>query len=263
MCLNGWGGKLANRLLPYVEAVSPDVLCLQEVSHTPGCPRAWLTYRDGDQVLEQRANFLAEVAAALPAYTATFCPAERGLLWDGDDPVWSLWGIATFVSSSLAVIGQAQDFVHGSFSPDGFSEHPRPRSAHAVRVHEFETGRTITIAHMHGLRIPGDKSDNPERLAQAERFAGLITRTARNGDLIVACGDFNVEPQSVTFDVLGRIGLTDLVTTRGFAGTRTSFYEKPGRFADYMLVGAGVDIVGFDAVDQPEVSDHMPLLLQI
>jgi hypothetical protein len=31
MCLNGWGGRLDERLIPYPREVSPDTLCLQEV----------------------------------------------------------------------------------------------------------------------------------------------------------------------------------------------------------------------------------------
>jgi endonuclease/exonuclease/phosphatase family metal-dependent hydrolase len=77
------------------------------------------------------------------------------------------------------------------------------------------------------------------------------------------CGDFNVEPGSETFDVLAKIGLTDLVTTRGFEGTRSSHYGKPGRFADYMLVNKNVGVRDFAVVTEPEVSDHCPLTLEI
>ncbi len=35
MCLNGWGGKLYDVLQPYLAEVPPDVLCLQEVVHSP------------------------------------------------------------------------------------------------------------------------------------------------------------------------------------------------------------------------------------
>jgi exonuclease III len=35
MCLNGWGGKLDDHLPNYLRETSPDVLCLQEVVHTP------------------------------------------------------------------------------------------------------------------------------------------------------------------------------------------------------------------------------------
>jgi endonuclease/exonuclease/phosphatase family metal-dependent hydrolase len=82
-------------------------------------------------------------------------------------------------------------------------------------------------------------------------------------DPLVVCGDFNVEPDSETFDVLKKLGLTDLVTSRGFTDTRTSHYQKPGRFADYMLVNTSVEVVSFQVVEQPEISDHRPLILEI
>ena len=63
--------------------------------------------------------------------------------------------------------------------------------------------------------------------------------------------------------VLKKIGLTDLVTTRGFESTRNSQYKKPGRFADYMLVSDPLLGARFDVVHDPEVSDHCPLLLEI
>ena len=84
MCLNGWGGKLHDLLIPYLHASSPDILCLQEVVHTPSCDQDWLTYYDGDHILPQRANFFRDVAAALPDHLAVFCPASQGALWDGD-----------------------------------------------------------------------------------------------------------------------------------------------------------------------------------
>ncbi|WP_309083189.1 endonuclease/exonuclease/phosphatase family protein [Chelativorans sp.] len=263
MCLNGWGGRLHDRLIPYLEAASPDVLCLQEVVHTPAASREWLTYRDGDHVLPQRADFFREVAAALPDHVATFCPAAQGVLWDGEEPVPSQWGLATFVRVGFPIIGQVQAFVHKTFSPDGYGDHPRPRNAHILRIFDFEKNRTVLIAHMHGLRDLKGKMDTPERLAQAHRFAGLIKGAAEERDQIVACGDFNVEPDSRTFEVLGVAGLKELVTAGNFTGTRTSHYKKAGRFADYMLVGAAVDVLGFDVVEEPEVSDHRPLLLEI
>ena len=78
------------------------------------------------------------------------------------------------------------------------------------------------IAHMHGLRDLRGKMDTPERFDQAHRFAALVRSVAELNDRIVICGDFNVEPDSQTFDVLAEFGLTELVTERGFSGTRSS-----------------------------------------
>ena len=103
----------------------------------------------------------------------------------------------------------------------------------------------------------------PERAAQAERLAELVRRTASSNDALVVCGDFNVEPGSRTFEILGQLGLVDLVTTRGFESTRTSHYAKPGRFADYLLVNERVAVADFTVVKEPEVSDHCPLVLEL
>lgn len=263
MSLNGWGGKLHEPLISYLQAERPDVLCLQEVVHSPQATKDWLIYRDGDHSLPQRANFFHDVAMALPDHVATFCPAAQGTLSDGDAEVPSQWGVATFVHMSLPVTAQAQGFVHKSFSAHGYGTHPRSRCAHAIRIYDYPRDRAVCIGHMHGLRDLGGKMDTPERLAQARKLAQLVMRVAEPGDPLVVCGDFNVEPGSETFAVLAEIGLTDLVTTRGFKGTRSSHYLKPGKYADYMLVSPHVEVRDFAVVIEPEVSDHCPLVLEI
>ncbi len=263
MCLNGWGGTLHQELVEYVSAEQPDVLCLQEVVHTPTAEKDWMTYRDGDHILPQRTRFFADVASVLPDHIGVFCPAAQGVLWDEDVSVPSQWGLATFVRSSIPIIGQIQGFVHKGFSPNGFGDHPRSRSAHAVRLFDFERGWPITIAHMHGLRDLEGKHDTPERRDQAIRLRGLVRQVAEPEDRIVICGDFNVEPDSETFDIFAEDGLTDLIQARGVTSTRTSHYKKPLRFADYMLTNRTLEILDFTVVTDPEVSDHCPLLLEV
>lgn len=63
--------------------------------------------------------------------------------------------------------------------------------------------------------------------------------------------------------MLAEDGLTELVTARGFEGTRTSYYEKPGRFADYLCVNRADEVLHFDVIRDPEVSDHCPLALRL
>ncbi|MCM2438713.1 endonuclease/exonuclease/phosphatase family protein [Agrobacterium vitis] len=261
MCLNGWGGKLHKELLPYVATTAPDVLCLQEVVHSPASEKDWLTYRDDDHVLPQRANFFRDVASVLPDHVAIFCPAAQGVLWDGDQSIPSQWGLATFVHHSLPIIGQAQGFVHKDYSHVGYGEHPRSRNAHGIRVYDYDASRSVSVTHMHGLRDLNGKMDTPERFDQAQRLLDLSRQVSQPGDLMVVCGDFNVEPNSETLAVLGAGGLSELVTRRGFQSTRTSHYKKASRFADYMLVSREAAVRGFDVVHDPEVSDHCPLVL--
>jgi endonuclease/exonuclease/phosphatase family metal-dependent hydrolase len=263
ICLNGWGGRLHDAIADYVRRAEPDVLCLQEVVHTPASDKDWLDYRDGDHVLPQRANFFRDIAEALPDHVAIFCPAAQGDLWDGGRAIPSQWGLATFVRRNFPVIGQIQAFVHKGFSPGGYGDHPRSRNAHAVRLYDYERGWPISVIHTHGLRDLAGKLDTPERIAQADRLADLTRSIAEPGDRVVLCGDFNVEPDSETFAILAEAGLKDLVTGRGYTGTRTSHYAKPGRFADYMLVNDLVEPRRFEVVADPEVSDHCPLLLEL
>lgn len=263
ICLNGWGGKMHDALLLYLKHEQPDILCLQEVVHSPATSEPELTYRDGDHVLPQRANFFGDVCAVLPAHTASFCPAAQGVLWDGDTPVPSQWGLATFVSRDRPVIGQAQGFVHKSYGTDGYGDHPRSRSAHVVRVHDHETGRGVTVGHMHGLRDLRGKMDTAERKAQARAMLALFDSVVQEDDIVVICGDFNVEPDSETLALMRQAGFEELVTSRGFPGTRTAQYLKPGRFADYMLVRGYDGTAEFDVIYTPEVSDHCPLVLTL
>lgn len=263
LSLNVWGGMRHAPLLDYLAAVDADVYCLQEVPRAISARSEWLTYRDGAVELQQRANLYREIAAALPGHDGFFAPAMRGALMDGDRPCWQEFGLATFVRQDIAVIGQALDFVHGTFSPHDFGPHPRPRNAHALRLYDYKADRAFTVAQFHGLRTEDGKGDTPDRDAQAEALIALIERLHRQDEALVLCGDFNLLPESRTFKTLTRLDLTDLVTTRGFTDTRTSLYKKPGRYADYMLVNAAVQVADFTVVETPEVSDHRPLLLTI
>jgi len=261
LCLNAWGGVLHEALMPWIAGLGADVLCLQEVVHTPGASKEWLEYRDGAHILPQRARMFDELRAALPGHAALFSPAGSGLLWDGDRPVPSHFGLACFVHETIPVIGQTTGFVHGAYSDRDYGAHPRPRNAMALRL--WAGGRPWVVAQMHGLRDKAaGKGDTPERAAQAERFAGLIEGLAEPGDATVACGDFNILPDSQTLRRLERLGLRDLVTGGGFAGTRTARYTKPDRFADYLMVNDRVPVRRFDVLRTPEVSDHCPLWLE-
>ena len=263
VCLNVWGGKLADDLLPWLAESQPDILCLQEVTHTPLSDQSILYYSDGNAELLQRANLFSEIKVVLPRHFAMFCPSAEGSLWHGDTEVASQFGIATFVRSDLAIVAQAQAFVHKSYEPGGFGAHPRARNVHVIRVFESSNQRSITVAHMHGLYDPKGKMDTPERLTQVNQLRALIKTIAEPADIQIVCGDFNVLPESETLRMLRDYGLTELVTSRGFQSTRTSHYPKPGKFADYMLVNNVAAIKSFDVIYNPEVSDHCPLVLEI
>ncbi len=131
-----------------------------------------------------------------------------------------------------------------------------------MRIFDDARGRFVSILHMHGLRDLAGKMDTQERRAQAERFAKMACQLRGEGDDLVLCGDFNVERDSETLTLLEGLGLRELVTTRGYDGTRNSLYPKPGRFADYMMVSDALQDAAFEVIYEPEVSDHCPLILR-
>ncbi|WP_306910254.1 endonuclease/exonuclease/phosphatase family protein [Rhizobium mesoamericanum] len=261
--LNAWGGKLHAPLIPYLAEIDADVLCLQEITRSVTVSSDWLVYRDGSHILPQRANLFAEIKAVLPTHDAFFAPTARGELFEGETSVMSEFGLATFVHQSCPIIGQAMDFVHGDFSDKGYGPHPRARNAQCLRLFDYRADRPITVAQLHGLRDLAGKQDTPARRGQADALVALIRRIWRESEPLVVCGDFNVLPDSVMFEALAELGLTDLVTSRGYEDTRTSHYTKEGRYADYVLVTANVDVAAFDVVEQPEISDHRALVLEI
>ncbi|MGL5010455.1 MAG: endonuclease/exonuclease/phosphatase family protein, partial [Paracoccaceae bacterium] len=223
----------------------------------------WLVYADAERRLDQRTDLLADVSALLPrGYQAFFAPAMRGPLTDAHGAAFaSEFGNAIWVAQPLAVMAYMHRFVHGTYRPDGWGAPPVPRPIQVMRLHDPASMRAFVLAHLHGLRDPAGKGDTPDRALQAQAVLAAIAAVHRAGDPVILCGDLNLLPDSATFAALATIGLTDLVTTRGHSDTRTSFYAKPQRFADYICVTPDVRVLNFAVPAQPEVSDHRPLIL--
>ncbi|WP_179381768.1 endonuclease/exonuclease/phosphatase family protein [Jannaschia marina] len=262
--LNAWGGRCWPALDRWLAVERPDVVCLQEVTRAPLRAPPWLSYRDAYRQLDQRSDLFADVSKALPSHQPWFAAAARGPLTDTNGRDWkSEHGIACWVAPHLAVTERIQGFVHGRFRRDGWGEEPVPRTMQVMRIEEPLSGQSLVVGHFHGLRDPEGKGDTPARARQAKRALALVEGLAGQGEGVVLGGDFNVLPGSETFDILGEGGLRDLVTAHGIEDTRTELYQKPVRFADYMLVNAAVDVQGFTAPAEPLLSDHRPLILEV
>lgn len=259
--VNTWGGRIFDPLAGWLGTVGADVLCLQEVTRTPR-RTGWVRYANGENAFPQRANLLADVRQVLPAHQAIFVAAESGPVLDPSGGRHRQdFGIATLVDEHLPLVGLDTAFVHGSFTDhDSWPSTIAPRAALAVRVLDRTTGRRVAVIQLHGLRDPSGKHDTAERRAQARRLAELVQRSQRDADLTVVCGDLNLLPDSETFQILGELGLVDLV---GTADTRTSHYPKPVRHADYALVSDPSAVTRFAILAEPEVSDHRALLLEL
>lgn len=259
MSVNTWGGALADELLAWLPRSGADVVCLQEVTRTPGAA-GWTRFDDGERSLPQRANLLADVCRALPRHQAVFIANDAGPVTDRAGARRRQdFGLATLVGEELPMTGVDSAFVHGRFTDHAeWTVADRPRAALAVRTVDRATGRPVRVIQAHGLRDPAGKGDTPARRAQAQRLAELAS--SEPDGLTVLCGDLNLLPDSETFDVLAGAGLTDLV---GKEDTRTSHYPKPVRHASYLLVSDVAAVRRFEVLAEPEVSDHRVLLLEV
>ena len=77
----------------------------------------------------------------------------------------------------------------------------------------------------------------------------------------VMCGDFNLLPNTQSIKKLEDFGLRNLIKENNITSTRTSFYTKTEKFADYALLSDEIDIKDFKVLPD-EVSDHSPLYLE-
>jgi endonuclease/exonuclease/phosphatase family metal-dependent hydrolase len=260
--LNAWGGAVFDELAAWLPGTGADVVCLQEVTRTPG-GSGWMEYRDAERTLPQRADLFDDVRALLPRHQAMFVANDAGPVVDDRGAVHRQdFGIAVFVHDTFPVIGGEASFVHGTFTDqaEGWAASGRSRIAQGVRLLDRGAGRAVTVVHLHGLRDAAGKHDTPERLQQAHRLAAVVERVRGDGDVVVVCGDLNLLPDSETFAVLAGVGLRDLV---GDADTRTSRYPKPSRHASYLLVSDPDVVRSFEVVTTPEVSDHRPLVVDL
>lgn len=251
-----------DELARWLETSRADILCLQEVTHTAAAD-GWTRFDDADRSLPQRANLLSDIRSLLPHHHGLFTVSDAGPVRDHTGRSHQQdFGLAAFVAESLPIVGIRSAFVHGAYVEHRgrWPNDGRPRAAQAVRVFDRQAQRFVTVVHMHGLRDPRGKADTPARRAQAKRLADLVTDAREDGDLTVVCGDFNLLPDSETFQVLTGLGLVDLVRD---ADTRTSRYAKPVRHAGYLLVSEPSAVRRFEIVAEPEVSDHRALMLDL
>ncbi|MDA0353047.1 MAG: endonuclease/exonuclease/phosphatase family protein [Chloroflexi bacterium] len=259
--VNAWGGAMFDALVEWLPTCRADVLCFQEVTRTPGL-RGWTSFDDTERQLPQRANLFDDLRDALPDHQGFFVASDAGPVMDGDGHQHRQdFGLAIFISQQIPVIGQAAAFVHGDFvDHEVWATTDRPRVAQAVRLVDRAADRRILVTHLHGLRDAAGKHDTPARRRQAKRLIEVIGTLREPDDLVILGGDFNLLPNSETFELLAKEGLVDLV---GDADTRTSRYLKPVRHASYLLVSDISAVKSFEAPATPEVSDHRLLVLDV
>lgn len=237
--LNTWGGRAGFPLLKtfFEKYQNADVFCLQEIWQTKDL-----------ELIETKdlpivPDLLEQIATLLPEFNFYFRPQYR-----------NIYGLATFVRKSILVEDEGEFFV---FKEQGF-ENPTAVGNHARNIQHLrlktEIG-TMTLVNFHGLWNGHGKSDSADRITQSEKIAHFLSglRTP-----YVLAGDFNLTPDTQSFRILNKVCPKDLIADYGVTSTRSSYYTKPEKMADYILTCENTKATAFEVLPD-EVSDHLAL----
>ena len=216
-----------------------DIFCFQEVFDS--CSASRETY------LSANFNIHSDIQKALPSFDGFFAPHQ-----DNEE------GLSMFYKKDLRIIEKGDEFVYkwknSMMNGDSLS---LGRNIQYVDL-EYED-KLYTICNFHGLWNGMGKTDTPDRLDQSENINNFLNK--KEG-IKVLCGDFNLLPETESLKIIEATGLRNLIKEFGIQSTRTSFYKKPGKFADYVFVSPSVEVKEFKILPD-EVSDHAPLFLEI
>lgn len=128
---------------------------------------------------------------------------------------------------------------------------------------EHENG-AVYVCNFHGVAYPGDKLDNPGRIKQSSR---LIEFFEDQHSAVVIGGDFNVELNTKSIDMFESNGYKNLIKDCSVDTTRNRlawerYPNSKKMYSDYVFISQNLKYKSF-VVPKIEVSDHLPLILEI
>lgn len=238
MTLNVWGGHVQNPLQEFFRKNKEvDLFCVQELYKN--APRKMST-----DDLKVDLSLSEKIQRSLPDHELFFCPVLED---------W--YGIGIFIKKSFTVLDYGEKYIY--INP--YYENKGP--AHNRKLQWLKTqtpnGDLITIVNIHGLWNGKGKGDSADRLQQSYLIQKFIKTISTP---YVMCGDFNLRPDTKSLQIL-KCNLRDLIQENNITSTRTSFYKKAERFADYLFTTPHNINVDSLSVLPDEVSDHNALRL--
>ena len=235
--LNVWGGHVEQPLLNFVtQYADTDIFCFQELYHDA-------ENKISTEEREVNLNLFTILQGLLPEHKGFFRPV-----------VADCFGSGVFVKKTVKVLDEGEVLIH--HNPD----YPGRGPTHSRNLQwlKFATdnGQICHVCNVHGLWNGHGKTDTPERIAQSHKirdFMDAITTPK------ILCGDFNLRPDTESTKII-ETNLNNLVKIYKVNSTRTSYYTKEEKFADYIFTSDDVQINTFRVL-KDEVSDHSPLFL--
>merc|ERR1711991_840955 len=196
----------------------------------------------------------------------------QALQWTEGDKGQVGFGLLTAVHRSLGAIEVLPDeLVAGAESWPGFANgQPIAYPMQRVRITGSTSGgwsSPLVLTNVHGVPRPVHKLDSEVRLEQNRRVRQHTDDAASGGAGAVILGDFNLMPDTDSIRLLSDTGMRNLVVECKIETTRSKlnpWYNTPQeqKFADYCFV-RGFDVLSFQVPPEVNVSDHLPLLVEI
>lgn len=238
MTLNIWGGHVREPLLSFIKSHQHvDIFCFQEVYHNA-------QIRICDIEMELSLNILSEFQNLLPNHKAYFRPMVNGI-----------YGIAMFVKDTVEVLGEGEFLIYEN--PDYKGSGPTHSRVLQWLKCQYQN-QLYHVINVHGLWNGKGKTDAPERILQSKKIREFLDDLDTS---IILCGDLNLRPDTESLKLISD-GMRNLIEEYDVISTRTSYYPKEEKFADYIFTCPNVNVSSF-AVLEDEVSDHAALLLEI
>ncbi len=234
--LNIWGGHVNAPLLAFIkEHADVDIFCFQEVYHN-----AQSKVSTDDRLVHL--SIFSDFEALLPNHRGLFRPV-----------VGEGYGISCFVKKDIEVVNDGEMEVYNNPYYCGMGpSHSRIIQWITCKV----MGQTYAVMNFHGLWNGQGKADAPERLMQSQKIMEFM-----DGITVpkILCGDFNLRPDTQSLQMLEE-KMHNLNRSHNVQSTRSSYYTKEEKFADYILTSPEVVVNAFGVLEK-EVSDHYPLYL--
>ncbi len=246
--LNLWGGTVFEPLMDFIQSHSKDVdvFSFQEMLYG--------NEPDFTPIDKGRINLFSEIVSRLPE----FVPYKYVSASDyfQHEPISFGAGQTIFVRKSIIVKDTGGFYC--------FKETPVLAMEGGKLTGNFQwielevAGMSIFIGNLHGVWLEGSgKVDSPERFEQSQKIKDFMN--SKTGKKII-CGDFNLNPDGKSIEML-EVGMKNLVKEYGITSTRSKFYPKESKFADYILISPDIQVKDFQVL-QDAVSDHLPLTLE-
>lgn len=232
--LNIWGGHVHEPLLKFMAAHQDiDIFCLQEVYHNA-------PHKISDEERHVELTIFSQLHNQLANHALFFRPVVQGI-----------YGIGMLVKKDVIILGEGEVLIHDNPDYPGIGPtHQR----NLQWLHCRKADNEYYILNMHGLWNGNGKTDTPARLAQAQRIRDFIDTLNKPH---VLCGDFNLRPDTKSIEIIAD-GMNDLIKNYGIQSTRTSYYTKVEKFADYVFTSPNIIVHSFRVLDDV-VSDHAAL----